>query len=82
VLADFAPSDDQPAAIADLTTWIQAGGRVAVLVDATGTAKSATTAWLIDRVQPPTLVMAPNTALAAQLAVWQPVETWVFLPSE
>jgi excinuclease UvrABC helicase subunit UvrB len=72
VLADFAPGEDQPASIADLTTRIQAGG--SRYWSATGTAKSATTAWLIDRVQPPTLVMAPNTAPAAQLAVWQPVE--------
>jgi excinuclease ABC subunit B len=68
VVADFAPSGDQPAAIADLTRRIQAGEQDVVLLGATGTGKSATTAWLIEQVQRPTLVMAPNKTLAAQLA--------------
>ena len=68
VVADFEPSGDQPAAIADLTKRIQAGEQDIVLLGATGTGKSATTAWLIEQVQRPTLVMAPNKTLAAQLA--------------
>src|SRR6186997_2267744 len=68
VVADFQPSGDQPTAIADLTKRIQAGERDVVLLGATGTGKSATTAWLIEQVQRPTLVMAPNKTLAAQLA--------------
>src|SRR6188508_3050539 len=68
VVADFEPSGDQPTAIADLTKRIQAGERDVVLLGATGTGKSATTAWLIEQVQRPTLVMAPNKTLAAQLA--------------
>ena len=61
------PAGDQPAAIAELTRRINAGEDV-VLLGATGTGKSATTAWLIEQVQRPTLVMAPNKTLAAQLA--------------
>jgi len=68
VVADFEPSGDQPTAIADLTRRIQAGEQDIVLLGATGTGKSATTAWLIEQVQRPTLVMAPNKTLAAQLA--------------
>ena len=68
VVADFSPSGDQPTAIADLTKRIQAGEQDVVLLGATGTGKSATTAWLIEQVQRPTLVMAPNKTLAAQLA--------------
>jgi excinuclease ABC subunit B len=68
VLADYRPSGDQPEAIADLERRIRAGERDVVLLGATGTGKSATTAWLIERVQRPTLVMAPNKTLAAQLA--------------
>ena len=68
VVADFAPSGDQPTAIADLTKRIQAGEQDVVLLGATGTGKSATTAWLIEQVQRPTLVIAPNKTLAAQLA--------------
>jgi excinuclease ABC subunit B len=68
VVADFQPSGDQPTAIADLTKRIQAGEQNVVLLGATGTGKSATTAWLIEQVQRPTLVMAPNKTLAAQLA--------------
>ena len=68
VVSDFAPSGDQPAAIDDLERRLVAGERDIVLLGATGTGKSATTAWLIERVQRPTLVMAPNKTLAAQLA--------------
>ena len=68
VVADFSPSGDQPTAIADLTKRIQAGEQDIVLLGATGTGKSATAAWLIEQVQRPTLVMAPNKTLAAQLA--------------
>src|ERR1035437_10250709 len=68
VVADFQPSGDQPTAIADLTRRIQAGEQDVVLLGATGTGRSATAAWLIEKVQRPTLVMAPNKTLAAQLA--------------
>ena len=68
VISEFSPSGDQPAAIADLTRRINAGEQDVVLLGATGTGKSATTAWLIEQVQRPTLVMAPNKTLAAQLA--------------
>jgi len=68
VVSDFTPSGDQPTAIADLEQRIKRGDRDAVLLGATGTGKSATTAWLIERLQRPTLVMAPNKTLAAQLA--------------
>ena len=68
VVADFEPSGDQPTAIADLTKRIQAEEQDIVLLGATGTGKSATAAWLIEQVQRPTLVMAPNKTLAAQLA--------------
>ncbi|MGQ0624410.1 MAG: excinuclease ABC subunit UvrB [Sporichthyaceae bacterium] len=68
VISEFTPSGDQPTAIADLAARIRAGERDVVLLGATGTGKSATTAWLIERLQRPTLVMAPNKTLAAQLA--------------
>ncbi|TEX50632.1 MAG: excinuclease ABC subunit B [Actinomycetales bacterium mxb001] len=68
VVSDFSPSGDQPAAIEDLQGRVQAGERDIVLLGATGTGKSATAAWLIERLQRPTLVMAPNKTLAAQLA--------------
>ncbi|WP_127572548.1 excinuclease ABC subunit UvrB [Georgenia faecalis] len=68
VISDFTPSGDQPAAIAELTQRLKAGEKDIVLLGATGTGKSATTAWLIEQVQRPTLVMAPNKTLAAQLA--------------
>jgi excinuclease ABC subunit B len=67
VISDFQPSGDQPSAIDDLERRIRAGQRDVVLLGATGTGKSATTAWLIERLQRPTLVMAPNKTLAAQL---------------
>ncbi|SDP01185.1 Excinuclease ABC subunit B [Pedococcus dokdonensis] len=68
VVSEFQPAGDQPAAIADLATRIRAGEKNTVLLGATGTGKSATTAWLVEQVQRPTLVMAPNKTLAAQLA--------------
>ncbi|MGV9790894.1 excinuclease ABC subunit UvrB [Streptomyces sp. NPDC003435] len=68
VVSPYQPSGDQPAAIADLTRRIEAGEEDVVLLGATGTGKSATTAWLIEKLQRPTLVIAPNKTLAAQLA--------------
>lgn len=68
VVSDYTPSGDQPTAIADLTKRIRAGEKDVTLLGATGTGKSATTAWLIEQLQRPTLVMAPNKTLAAQLA--------------
>ena len=68
VVSDFQPSGDQPKAIDELTERVRAGERDVVLLGATGTGKSATTAWMIERLQRPTLVMAPNKTLAAQLA--------------
>jgi excinuclease ABC subunit B len=68
VESDFEPSGDQPDAIEELARRVQAGNRDTVLLGATGTGKSATTAWLIEKLQRPTLVMAPNKTLAAQLA--------------
>jgi len=68
VISPFKPSGDQPAAIEALTRRIQSGEKNSVLLGATGTGKSATTAWLVEKLQRPTLVMAPNKTLAAQLA--------------
>lgn len=68
VVSDYQPAGDQPAAIKELTERINRGERDIVLMGATGTGKSATAAWLIEQVQRPTLVMAPNKTLAAQLA--------------
>ncbi|WP_344877138.1 excinuclease ABC subunit UvrB [Allokutzneria multivorans] len=68
VVSDYKPAGDQPAAIDELERRVRAGERDIVLLGATGTGKSATTAWLIERLQRPTLVMAPNKTLAAQLA--------------
>lgn len=68
VISEYTPSGDQPAAIANITARINAGEKDVVLLGATGTGKSATTAWLIEQVQRPTLVIAPNKTLAAQLA--------------
>ena len=67
VVSDYTPSGDQPTAIAELTERINNGERDVVLLGATGTGKSATTAWLIEQVQRPTLVLAHNKTLAAQL---------------
>ncbi len=68
VVSEFQPSGDQPEAIDQLARRVEAGESNVVLLGATGTGKSATTAWLIERLQRPTLVMAPNKTLAAQLA--------------
>jgi excinuclease ABC subunit B len=68
VISDYIPAGDQPAAIEEITRRINAGERDVVLLGATGTGKSATTAWLIEKLQRPTLVLAPNKTLAAQLA--------------
>jgi excinuclease ABC subunit B len=68
VISDYIPSGDQPSAIAELAMRINAGESDVVLLGATGTGKSATTAWLIEKLQRPTLVLAPNKTLAAQLA--------------
>lgn len=68
VVSEYTPSGDQPAAISEIARRIRAGERDVVLLGATGTGKSATTAWLIEELQRPTLVMAPNKTLAAQLA--------------
>ncbi|MFM1784122.1 MAG: excinuclease subunit UvrB [Actinomycetota bacterium] len=67
VVSEFEPSGDQPQAIAELAARLEAGERDVVLLGATGTGKSATTAWLIEKLQRPTLVIAHNKTLAAQL---------------
>ncbi|MFT4234438.1 MAG: excinuclease ABC subunit UvrB [Microbacterium sp.] len=68
VVSEYEPSGDQPKAIAELSSRINAGETDVVLLGATGTGKSATTAWLVEQVQRPTLVLAHNKTLAAQLA--------------
>ncbi|MBN9131163.1 MAG: excinuclease ABC subunit B [Paenarthrobacter ureafaciens] len=68
VVSEYKPAGDQPAAIAELTERINNGEKDVVLLGATGTGKSATTAWLIEKVQRPTLVLVQNKTLAAQLA--------------
>ena len=68
VHSDFAPAGDQPKAIAALTEGVQRGDRFQTLLGITGSGKSATIAWTIEAVQKPTLVLAPNKSLAAQLA--------------
>ncbi len=68
VVSEYKPSGDQPKAIAELAARINAGEKDVVLLGATGTGKSATSAWLIEAVQRPTLVLAHNKTLAAQLA--------------
>jgi excinuclease ABC subunit B len=68
VISDYVPAGDQPAAIAELVKRIGKNEQDIVLLGATGTGKSATTAWLIEQLQRPTLVIAPNKTLAAQLA--------------
>ena len=67
VVSDFVPSGDQPQAIEELERRVLDGETNVVLLGATGTGKSATTAWLVERLQRPTLVIAPNKTLAAQL---------------
>ncbi|HVV20957.1 MAG TPA: excinuclease ABC subunit UvrB, partial [Pseudonocardiaceae bacterium] len=68
MVSEYQPAGDQPQAIAELERRITAGEKDVVLLGATGTGKSATTAWLIEKVQRPTLVMVPNKTLAAQFA--------------
>lgn len=68
VISEYQPAGDQPAAIAELDERLNRGEQDIVLMGATGTGKSATAAWLIEKQQRPTLVMAPNKTLAAQLA--------------
>ena len=68
VVSEYEPSGDQPAAIEELAKRVNAGETDIVLLGATGTGKSATTAWLIEAIQRPTLILAHNKTLAAQLA--------------
>src|SRR6187431_855634 len=67
VVSDFAPAGDQPAAIEKLAAGIERGDRFQTLLGITGSGKSATIAWTIQEVQRPTLILAPNKSLAAQL---------------
>src|SRR5918999_1510149 len=67
VEADFAPSGDQPTAVAHLVESVQRGEPFSTLLGATGTGKTATLAWALEQIQKPTLVIAPNKSLAAQL---------------
>jgi excinuclease ABC subunit B len=68
VVSDFAPAGDQPKAIAQLAEGVLRGDKFQTLLGITGSGKSATIAWVIEKIQKPTLVLAPNKALAAQLA--------------
>ena len=68
VISDYVPAGDQPTAIEEIARRINDGVQDVVLLGATGTGKSATTAWLVEKLQRPTLVLAPNKLLAAQLA--------------
>ncbi len=68
VVTEMTPSGDQPTAIAELERRVTAGEKDSVLLGATGTGKTATIAWLIERLQRPALVMQPNKTLAAQFA--------------
>src|SRR3546814_18649878 len=68
MVADYVPAGNQPKAIAALTESIERGDRYQTLLGITGSGKSATIAWTIEQVQRPTLVLAPNKSLAAQLA--------------
>ena len=68
VVSEFTPAGDQPSAIQELVQRLARNEQDVVLLGATGTGKSATTAWLIEQIQRPTLVIAPNKTLAAQLA--------------
>ena len=68
VISDYVPAGDQPTAIKELVMRLSNNEQDVVLLGATGTGKSATTAWLIEQAQRPTLVIAPNKTLAAQLA--------------
>ena len=68
VVSDYQPAGDQPKAIAQLAEGIERGDRFQTLLGITGSGKSATVAWTIEKVQRPTLILAPNKSLAAQLA--------------
>src|SRR3954454_13358141 len=68
VVSDFVPTGDQPEAIKRLTEGVRAGERFQTLMGVTGSGKTATMAWLVEQVQKPTLVLAPNKTLAAQLS--------------
>ena len=68
VESEFEPAGDQPRAVAELTAGIERGDRYQTLLGITGSGKSATVAWMIEQVQRPTLILAPNKSLAAQLA--------------
>ena len=68
VVSAFQPAGDQPKAIAGLTEGLNAGDRFQTLLGITGSGKSATIAWTIEATQRPTLILAPNKSLAAQLA--------------
>ena len=68
VVSEFAPAGDQPKAIAQLAEGVQRGDRFQTLLGITGSGKSATIAWTIEATQRPTLILAPNKSLAAQLA--------------
>ena len=70
VISDYQPAGDQPEAIEELVRRINVGEQDVVLLGATGTGKSATTAWMIERLQRPTLVLVHNKTLAAQLAIY------------
>ncbi|SUZ85516.1 uncharacterized protein METZ01_LOCUS38370, partial [marine metagenome] len=68
VVSDFSPAGDQPTAVEQLSAGVEAGHRFQTLLGITGSGKSATIAWTIEKIQRPTLVLAPNKSLAAQLA--------------
>src|SRR5574339_514922 len=68
VVSDFSPTGDQPTAIARLAEGVRANARFQTLLGVTGSGKTATMAWLVEQVQMPTLVLAPNKTLAAQLS--------------
>ena len=68
VVSDYQPAGDQPRAISQLAEGIERGNRFQTLLGITGSGKSATVAWTIEKVQRPTLILAPNKSLAAQLA--------------
>jgi excinuclease ABC subunit B len=68
VVSDFKPAGDQPTAVAELSKGVKRGDRFQTLLGITGSGKSATIAWTIQQVQKPTLIIAPNKSLAAQLA--------------
>src|SRR3712207_7346026 len=68
VISEYQPSGDQPTAIEDIVRRVRAGEHDVVLLGATGTGKTATVAWAVERLQRPALVMQPNKTLAAQFA--------------